>query len=125
MKRSAIAAMFLLFPFANAQSETVRNPDPIRFSRAFLFTGTALDLGTTYGGRFNGMREASPLLGSNPVRQGAIVIGSVVVLDRVTRHVANAGHPKLANFANYTVGAIHFACGGLNLRLTYSLGGRR
>jgi hypothetical protein len=76
-------------------------------SRMTLYGSAISDLGTTWHGLNQGRYEANPVLGQSRVRQGALVMGSVVALDFVSRGLFKSGHPKLAAVVNFIVSGAH------------------
>ena len=86
-------------------------------SRAVLYGGVGLDMGTTWQGMRSGNLELNPILGQNPKQHAAIVIGSAIAVDLVTRHLSRTGHGKLAAATNFSIGGLHIVAGIHNLRV--------
>jgi hypothetical protein len=84
--------------------------------RALLYLSAGLDLGTTWKGMSMGQKEASPILGQSPYRQAAIVFGSVIGVDAVTRYALNHGALALSIVGLCAVAGAHLFASVLNLR---------
>lgn len=106
-------AAFLMLVF----SLSAAAQPPSRVSQTFLFAGTAMDIGSTIVPHASGIREGNPLLGSSRIRQSAIMTGSVIGVNHLTKKIASSGHPRLATFLNFAIGGVHFAAAGSNIRL--------
>ncbi len=85
-------------------------------SRIALYSSTAFDITTTERVLRAGGRELNPIAGQNPYRRNAIVIGSTVAADLLTRWLRKKGSPRLATVLNFTISGLHFGAGIHNAR---------
>jgi hypothetical protein len=85
-------------------------------SRAFMYSASGFDIGTTVYGLRTGRREANPLLGQNRVRIALQIVGTTVAADFAASRLARAGHPKWAAFSRFIIGGLHIGASMHNLR---------
>jgi hypothetical protein len=85
-------------------------------SRAFMYSATGFDIGTTFYGLRTGRREANPLLGQNRVRIAVQIVGTTVAADFAATRLARAGHPRWAAFSRFIIGGLHIGASMHNLR---------
>ena len=85
-------------------------------SRAFLYSTSGFDVGTTVYGIQTGRREANPLLGQHRARITLQIVGTTVAADFAASRLARAGHPGWAAFSRFFIGTLHLGASIQNLR---------